>query len=299
MRVHADWSTEGFDLAPAAEAVGPFPGRGFLQSWWRHRGDGEVLLVESADALLPLHRVGNTIRFLGEADLTDYHSPLGPGAADLVAAFVGDLDPGIRLELDSLPPEAAEVVVSGIGRAGVSSSSDHHEVAAVADLPATREEYLASLSSKQRHEVRRKRRRFVEMLGEPHLIRDRERLADFVAMHRSAEGRKGRFMTREMEEFFADLLQVPGATLDLLTLESGRAVAAAFGFEDDEGVYLYNSAYDSTVGAASPGAVLVDELISRTIARGGRRFDFLKGDEMYKFRLGATRRPLTRVEAVR
>ncbi len=299
MRIHSDWSTAAFELDPVAAAAGPFPGRGFLSTWWRYRGAGEVLLVESDCALLQLQRSGDTISFLGEADLTDYHSPLGDCTEELITAFVSGLDSGVTLEFDSLPGEVAEVMIRGIGQAGVTATTTRHEVAAVADLPATHEAYLDSLSGKQRHEVRRKRRRFVDILGEPRLVRDRQRFGEFVAMHRSAEGRKGRFMTPEMEKFFAELLNLPEATLDLLVDPNGDAVAAAFGFEDESAYYLYNSAYDSAVGSSSPGALLVDELIAGAIAAGRSRFDFLKGDEQYKFRLGGGERPLFRVEATR
>ena len=37
----AGWDSPGFGLPPAAELVGPFPRRPFLDTWWRHRGTGE------------------------------------------------------------------------------------------------------------------------------------------------------------------------------------------------------------------------------------------------------------------
>ena len=38
-------------------------------------------------------------------------------------------------------------------------------------------------------------------------------------------------------------------------------------------------------------------MIETAIEEGLPRFDFLKGDEVYKFRLGAEERPLFRLEA--
>jgi CelD/BcsL family acetyltransferase involved in cellulose biosynthesis len=69
-------------------------------------------------------------------------------------------------------------------------------------------------------------------------------------------------------------------------------VAAAFGFEDEQAYYLYNSSFDPTVASASPGIVLCDTLIRSAIASGRRRFDFLKGGEGYKRQFGARPRPL-------
>ena len=71
--------------------------------------------------------------------------------------------------------------------------------------------------------------------------------------------------------------------------------AVAFGFEDPHTTYLYNSAYEPDVAEASPGIVLVSSLVADAIDRGHTRFDFLKGDEIYKFRMGAHERPLYRL----
>ena len=119
----------------------------------------------------------------------------------------------------------------------------------------------------------------------------------FVTMHRAALGEKGAFFDDAMASFFAALLDLDGAALDLLTAGDGTPVAAAFGFEEPDAYYLYNSAFDPDLGKVSPGVVLVDRMIEQAIAAGRARFDFLKGDEAYKFRMGAEARPLFRVEA--
>ena len=299
--VPVGWDSPGFGLPPAADLVGPFPRRPFLEAWWRHRGAGERLLLSSPTALLAAWRTPEgVIEFMGEADLTDYHTPLGEGAADLVAELITGLAAGCRFRFDSLPAEAAAVMAAGCTRAGVATRPERHAVAVVLDLPASHEEYLASLDGKERHEVRRKRRRFAAAHGPGRLAAvGCECLPAFAAMHRSAAGAKGGFLTAEMEGFFGDLLEIPGARLDLLAGDDGVPVAAAFGFQDDRAYYLYNSAYDPAAAGASPGVVLVDLLVQQAIAAGLARFDFLKGDEAYKFRLGGRPRDLFVVEGVR
>jgi CelD/BcsL family acetyltransferase involved in cellulose biosynthesis len=298
---HACWASPGFGLPPAADLVGPFPRRPFLEAWWRHRGGDEPLLLSSPTALLAARRTPEgVIEFMGEADLTDYHTPLGEGAADLTAELLVGLGVGTRFRFDSLPEEAAAVVAAGCARAGVGVEPEPHAVAVILDLPASHEEYLASLDGKERHEVRRKHRRFAAAHGPGRLVAaSRESLPAFAAMHRSAAGAKGGFLTGEMERFFADLLDVPGARLDLLAGADGVPVAAAFGFQDDRAYYLYNSAYDPAAAGVSPGVVLVDLLVQQAITAGLTRFDFLKGDEAYKFRLGGRPRALFVVEGVR
>ncbi|MFH1331621.1 MAG: GNAT family N-acetyltransferase [Actinomycetota bacterium] len=296
-----DWGSSGFGLPPTADLCGPFPERSFLEAWWRHRGEGEALIFESATALLPARRLPDgSVEFMGEADLTDYHAPLGPGATGLVAQLVAGLEPGTPFRFDSMPEEAAAVVTAGAAAAGVPVRSEPHAAAVILDLPATREEYLAVLDGKERHEVRRKRRRFEASFGPGRLERaGDDGLPVFAAMHRAAPGAKGGFLTGELEDFFGDLLEIEGARLDLLAGPGGTPVAAAFGFQDERAYYLYHSANDPAAAGASPGAVLVDLLVQQAIEAGLARFDFLKGDEAYKFRLGGRPRPLFVVEGVR
>ena len=99
----------------------------------------------------------------------------------------------------------------------------------------------------------------------------------------------------EREAFCADLIGHAGATIDLLVTKRGP-VAAAFAFDRPDGYFLYNSAYTPEAAAASPGIVLLATLIETLIAEQAVRLDLLKGDEAYKFRLGAAARPLYRIE---
>jgi CelD/BcsL family acetyltransferase involved in cellulose biosynthesis len=48
---------------------------------------------------------------------------------------------------------------------------------------------------------------------------------------------------------------------------------------------------------ASPGVAIIGAAIERATTESAPVFDFLKGDEVYKFRLGARERPLYRVVA--
>ncbi|MBN2113149.1 MAG: GNAT family N-acetyltransferase [Acidimicrobiia bacterium] len=295
------WGSPGFGLPPAADLVGPFPQRPFLEAWWRHRGAGEALIVGSPAGLVAAwRRPDGTVELAGEGDLTDYHAPLGPGAGEAVASLVTGLAPGTRFRFDSLPEEAAVAVAAGVARAGAEASLVEHAATVILDLPGSREEYLASLDGKERHELRRKRRRFEAAFGPGRLVpAGSDGLAAFAAMHRAAPGAKGLFLTGEMEDFFRALLEIPGARLDLLAAADGVPLGAAFGFEDERAYYLYNSAYDPGAAAASPGVVLVDLLVQQAVESGRDRFDFLKGEEAYKLRLGGRRRPLFVVEGVR
>jgi CelD/BcsL family acetyltransferase involved in cellulose biosynthesis len=228
--------------------------------------------------------------------VTDYHSPLGSSIESSVS-LLGRRFAGIGFSFDSLPIEGLEPLSQALIRIGATFTVRRHAAALVLDLPSEPSVWLASLSKKHRHEVRRKQRRFADIVGEPIYERrsDSDAFGAFLAMHRAAAGSKATFMTDRAEGFFLALLADVGASIDLLSV-AGRPVAAAFGIADRNAYYLYNSAYDPALAEAAPGIVLLTSLIERSILDGLSRFDFLKGDERYKYHLGAAERPLSVIE---
>lgn len=280
--------------APLAPFVGPFPHRPFLEVCAEH-GAGDVQVVADVSNAMALIVSRGVARFAGDPHLTDYHSPLGPGTEELVALLIADLG-AVRFDLDSLPSEAAGPLAAAFETAGRAVTCSPDEPSRVLDLGgADLDGWETLLRSKDRHEVRRKRRRYAEARGTPDVAAGPEHFDTFVALHQSSANGKGDFMTDRMEAFFADLLRLSTARLDVLQRD-GEVAAAAVGFEDDDGYYLYNSAFDSALADLSPGIVLIDHLIARTVRQGKGRFDFLKGSEPYKRRLGAVERPLYRLE---
>jgi len=287
------WDAFPLDLEAIAPGVGPFPHRPFLETVSDHRDDPtDELHISVVDAGAAAFTVTDDhLEFAGRSNLTDYHSPLGPRGAEAVADALSTL-PIRTFRFDSLPQEARAAVESGVEMAGAKFSTSEDEVAAVLDLPDSYDEWLASISKKERHEVRRKRRRFEAEFGEIAIVRHgAEAINMFCAMHRTAQGEKGSFMSGSMQRFFEDLLERAGATIHTLECD-GVPRANAFGFETDEGYFYYNSAYDPDAAMASPGIVLLASMIEAQIERGARVFDFLKGDERYKFKHGAQPRQL-------
>jgi len=288
-----NWDAFPSDLEPVAPGVGPFPYRPFLETAWNHRDDtaGElhVMAVDSGAAAFVV--TGDHLQFAGQSNLTDYHSPLGPKGAEAVAEALSTL-PVTTFRFDSLPEEARTAVEMAVEMAGGRCTTTEDEVSAVLDLPDSYDAWLASIGKKERHEVRRKRRRFEAEFGEIAIVQHgAEAINMFCAMHRTAQGDKGMFMTGDMQRYFEDLLDHGGATIHTLECD-GIPRANAFGFETDDGYFYYNSAYDPDAAMASPGIVLLAALIEAQIARGATVFDFLKGDERYKFKHGAQPRQL-------
>ena len=293
------WNSASFGLPTIAAAGGPFPRREFLEAWWDRRGAGELLHADTGDSLVVLTVGDGIVEFAGEADLTDYHTPLGSPDVPALANATFELPGGYRLQLDSLPKEACNAVCASLQSVGLLPVAEQHAVSAVLRLPPSFDEYLMSLGKKERHELRRKRRRFESERGTTTLERrtGREAVHLFADLHRRSSGDKGSFMTGTIEQFFYELHDRVGGVIDVLVDASGTVASAVFLFESESETFLYNSAFDPDIGHLSPGNVMLSHLIEQAIQQEHRVFDFLKGEETYKFRLGAEPRPLYRVSA--
>ncbi|MGH7398754.1 MAG: GNAT family N-acetyltransferase, partial [Candidatus Rokuibacteriota bacterium] len=100
---------------------------------------------------------------------------------------------------------------------------------------------------------------------------------------------KARFMDERMEQFFrsvtARLVAQGWARLWFLDFE-GSAVAAFLCIEYADRVGLYNSGFDPARAQLAPGIVLLAHVIRDAIERGIPTFDFLRGEEPYKYGFG-------------
>jgi CelD/BcsL family acetyltransferase involved in cellulose biosynthesis len=122
---------------------------------------------------------------------------------------------------------------------------------------------------------------------------------DFIALQQVSREDKAEFMTPEMRGFFHEAAQrmwnAGYLRLGFLTL-NGEKAAALFAFEYDRRFLLYNSGYDPEAYAQlSPGWVLLAYAIQYAIAAGCRVFDFMQGDEEYKYRFGSKNYDVMRV----
>jgi CelD/BcsL family acetyltransferase involved in cellulose biosynthesis len=298
-----------------------FATREWNRLWWEEFGGGKELIVltmrrgTDAVGIVPLYRKiegGRAIlRFNGGIDLTDYLGPVCPGTDrdDVAAALVDWL---IRTdmawdEFDAhnlpVPFGFAELLVDHADRRGLEFRLDQEETSAVLLLPSDWAAYLSGLRSKERHELKRKRRRVGREHPDARLRTATEDtleidLKTFVEMHRGAEGHKGHFMNSDVAGFFERVARAFSSLgwlrLDFLEVDD-RAVASTFSFELDDRLYLYNSAYEPDAARLSPGFILVSLLLESAIERGVTTFDFLRGPERYKYQLGAEPVPLHNV----
>ena len=102
-------------------------------------------------------------------------------------------------------------------------------------------------------------------------------------------------MNAQRESFFKSLAKAMAQAqllrLGILELDA-LPIAVVMCFDYNDTVYLYNSGYDPTYGSLSVGLISKILSIKDSIGRGRRKFDFLKGAEDYKYRLGGKEIPL-------
>ena len=68
----------------------------------------------------------------------------------------------------------------------------------------------------------------------------------------------------------------------------GEKAASLLNFDYGDSILVYNSGYDPvSYRSLSPGIVVTARCIETAIELGRKTFDFLRGDEEYKYRFGA------------
>jgi len=285
----------------------------WLKVWWQELGAGAELYLgavrqgERVIGVAPLLvREGKT-SFIGSADVCDYLDfVVAPGKEeDFFGVLLDDLkEKGINhLDLRPLRPDSTVLthLISIAQNRGYEVLCQPEDVSVELDLPATWDEYLAALTTKQRHEVRRKLRRLSEAgkvehrCAEVSLGEVGDYTDTFLKLFSLSRDEKANFMTPEMESFFRSLAEAMAeigllrfGIIELDTLP----VAMTVGFDYNDSHYLYNSAYDPQYNSLSVGLLCKVLCIKESIEKGKKKWDFLKGDESYKYQLGGREVPL-------
>ena len=250
-----------------------------------------------------------TIGFAGgeltdEQDIIAAAVDVAPGAAALGTWIASQHTPRVRM--DFVPEESgtADPLAGALRERGYDVGVERLVTSPRLSLPETFDTYVRGLGKKERHELRRKIRRLET--GRRVAFRfagdhDRSAALDrFMALHRKSRGEKAEFMTESMERFFRDIADAVGRRgwlrLGVLDVD-GEDVAVLFAFAYEGTVALYNAAYDPGLAQLSVGIVCHAYAIREAIEEKLHTYDFLRGDEPYKYDLGGQDHWLLRIEA--
>jgi CelD/BcsL family acetyltransferase involved in cellulose biosynthesis len=328
-RLQAEWN----DLLAHTSLDTIFLTWEWQSTWWRHLGTrrGPLYILTVRDdgglvAIIPLYLSNEgslrTLQVVGCIEVSDYLDIIvQKGREEEVYGILLDWLDGPEapswdlLDLCNQPAvsRAHTLLPELVRQRGWRAEVLQEDVCPVVELPAPGtepggsagwEQYLAGLDKKQRHEIRRKLHR-LEREAPGSSLRVIEGGPDlsawvdqFIGLLVMSAPEKQEFMNEEMRSFFHAIAEVASERgwLQLAFLElDGQPAASYFCFDYANEILVYNSGYDAQCSPQlSPGWVLLARLIEHAIAQGRRRFDFLQGDEEYKYRFGGVDSPVYR-----
>ncbi len=312
LKLQADWERL-FDANPRHS---PFLAWGWVDAWLRHIAkDHELQVVTWEDDegvvqfILPLHRLSNSrdvvlVCSYG-ADCSDHLgcicSPdLEGRSAELTAdAIARYFDRGERVSFGFLD---GTVTYHTELRAALEASNRSVRVrqaapCPAAELPASWDEYLGRMSSNFRSQVRRAYRK-ISGADQPEFQSvDPSHAASFasdlIRLNRSRLQSKGDTSSLEQahfREFLADVVPYMAkrglAWMDSIVLDD-EVLACALNLVHGRTVSFYMGGFDDNASRYRPGNALFAHVIQRAIDLGCDRYDFLRGDEPYKYRWSA------------
>ncbi len=316
----AEWNAL---LAESATHV-PFLRCEYLSDWWATRGGGEWpddsmltiisarengSLVGIAPFFIAEHEEKQQLLLLGSIEISDYLDIIC--RVEDTGRFLSALLVFIREKF------AATDRISGIDLYNIIDDSptlEELEGAAKAldlethirklqhspyiPLPGNWEVYLEGLEKKQRHEIRRKMRRASEGEAQVKLYFTEEAgkleddMDDFLELMAQDEAKED-FLSPMMREQMKSVMRCAFTEdcLQLAFLEIGGQKAAAYlSFDFLNRIWVYNSGLDRRYMEYSPGWVLLGHLLKWANEHGREEFDFMRGDEDYKYKFGAVDR---------
>lgn len=296
----------------------------WLKTWWKHMHPGELAIVTVRDDQGAVQGIGpwfienllgeRVVRLIGCLDIVDYldvivrpgfENPVYQALMDFMCSE--DAPQWDRLQFCDIPADSPSLQLFPdlAVTHGLIYEASVQDVCPIIDLPGSFEEYLESLDKKQRHELRRKRRRAdaedtrFYIAGPEHDLH--EEIQAFLSLMEMSTPEKADFLTvpghRPFFEEMGPLMYETGH-LDLAFLTiNGQRAAAMWQFQYRDRVMLYNSGLNTAdFLGLSPGIVLLTYSIENAIERGFRKYDFLRGDEEYKFRMGARPTTVNRID---
>jgi CelD/BcsL family acetyltransferase involved in cellulose biosynthesis len=298
-----------------APVATPFQSPAWLLTWWRHFGTGapRVLTARAGGELvgvLPLYElVEPGIRKLLPigVGLSDYIDALvDPAWSDAGAAMlaaIADISGWDECYLPGLPEGG--VLHGAQGPVRLKEASAAGAPCPVLALPNAAAELGTVVARKTLRDARQAAGRAMAAGGMQIETADGDTLAamldDLFRLHGArwhSRGQPGVLADPKVREFHREAtpaLAVEGM-LRLYRMRIGGAVAAVYyGFVWRGRSYAYIGGFDPDMPRLSPGTLILLHAIVAAIAEGCHEFDFLRGDEAYKYAWGAIdRRNLAR-----
>jgi len=331
--LHKDFSEinsqEWNDLLKGSISDNPFLRYEYQRLWWEHRGGGEwkqaelVLVSARADEKLvgiaPLfiseYDGQSALLLIGSIEISDYldlivsadhHASFVTGLLDFLAASLAESWRGLDwYNLPDSSPTLAALKAESAQRGWTHHEEMYRPTPRIA-LNGDFDEYLGRLEKKQRHEIRRKVRRaqesgrgvrwFISDMSDPEVEIDA-----FLGLMEHDQG-KAVFLHEPMRAQMRAIIRAAheNGWLWLAFLEAdGQRIAAYLNFDYNNKLWGYNAGVNRDFMDLSPGWVLLGHVLQWACENKRTEFDFMRGDEEYKYRFGAVNQFVMRAKITR
>jgi CelD/BcsL family acetyltransferase involved in cellulose biosynthesis len=247
-------------------------------------------LLVNNEIIAPFVKHGDEIIFSGGEEISDYSDLIGPD--EKKAAAWGEIIPYCKNEhvasisLRNVPQNSPTLSFFQQLPGAVIKQED---TTPTMPLPTTWETFIEGIPDrKYRHELERKIRKFERENPEAKIVTShnpKDDMAIFLSlMEKDAD--KNIFLTDDMKLMFQQLANAFHETISLLFLEiNGVKIASTLSFVQNHTYYLYNSGFDKE-NYPNAGFYLKAMSVKHAIETGCTTYNFLQGNERYKYELG-------------
>ncbi len=258
--------------------------------WFNTLGSGYSPLVFhiDEDIVASFAAKGNELIFSGGDEIADYLDIIGldqkkQSAWEQIIQMLREQNI-TSISLRNIPENSATKTFFS-NRA--QSTVEQEDTTPQFQLPISWDTYIESLSKKYRHELERKIRKFEREHPDSEIIESKNPAQDisilFALMEKDDE--KKQFLTEQMKSFFTSIAQTfPDQTALRYIALGDKKIAATISFVMNNIHYLYNSGFDKECCSIA-GFFLKAMNIKHAIERHASTYNFLQGNERYKYEL--------------
>jgi CelD/BcsL family acetyltransferase involved in cellulose biosynthesis len=302
----------------------PFQQFAYQKSWWQHlqpaHSSLHTIVVRHEDGRLAgiasFYLIEGVLYFNGCVEETDYldlivaeneAEPVWTAVFDCLCR--NDFPAWQALDLCNIPATSLsrQILQLAAEKRGFSFAESVNEVCPIIELPGSFEDYLENIDSKQRREIKRKLRRAEGADAKMRIVNAEDNLEveieNFLTLLQASTFEKRDWLSDGRRALFHDTAKAAMASgmLQLIFIEvDGRNAATLFNFDYANKIWVYNSGLDpANYGSLSLGVVITAKAIEYAAENGRAEFDFLRGNETYKYRFGAIDTTIYRIQIKR
>jgi len=246
--------------------------------------------------IIPARITDHKLELIGDERVTDINGMIHfPRYEDRIIEHLAEHIIQNDLEIDLYPLEEDSPLATALSTRLSGLTVQKKDSCPLLELPRTWEDYLIGLAAKSRHELRRKMKKVNGVSLRDVQASDIERFFKLMSL---SDREKKDFLQEDVIAFFREISMVfhkMGWLRMRAAVVSGHVIGMILAFASVGRVYLFNMGFDPAFRDLSPGIVTIGLDIRAAIEERYDYYDFLRGDEDYKYRLGAKERYTVRV----